>query len=1387
MAELDSDWYFGSRISNEPKSDYSESSDETFIDTENRAVDNNTNDTSIKDTDLNSEFQSLIIDLDSSSGEESDSSLEEVISLKLNKLKQEQMRLTLLKEKSSATAETLHVDLNEVIMINDPLNNPQILSSSSPDLEDHDNNSNNTAYQIPEFPSCPLGSNKESAIHILKTSKFKQSTKLFAPPISNVNDGSAWIPKSKRSRLPIETRKEDIIKIIRDNRVIVLSGSTGCGKSTQVPQYILDDCLQRGAPVNIICTQPHHIGAISLAHHVALERNTKLHGQVGYHVNGKCGYSAITRLRYVTTMILLEMLKTDRYLASFTHVIMDEIHERNIDDDVMMSHLCVILRKNPALKLIIMSATMNVKKFANYFHEFEAEKDGFVNEIPWIDISKKAFPVDVFYLEDVYQALDTPLSQRGAIMNDPKKPFMMQEHCDVFINWIFQCHVQTPADEAFLVFSPGIAIIAEVEGRLMSMFPYTDGKPTPAISLIKLHSTITIDEQCLVMQRPKPCYRKIILATNIAESSITVPDVCIIFDSCLRKDLLYDKETRCYSLNEQWISKDCAEQRRGRAGRIYRFVPKEFFENLPDERTPEICRTPLNSLLLRCIYGNLGDPQELLSHCIDPPDDTAIEHALEDLEVTGAVIKSKKNIKGSDDWVQGGLVAYEYEITRLGIILAQVPLDLHSGLLVIYGAIFGALYDCMIIAAILQNKGVIVESPNQEIATSAALKRFHLDLPDCQPLHGGSDLIAQLRGYLLWEETTQNDDDFDQSKELTWCQQQSISLYWIREIQDLVITLRESLSHQGLCSPATKEERDKTHRNHIFNPNLIDNIHASNGNDLEDEEEKSGTSQETTYSRDIKQAILFLDMAAASEEISSLKKKKSSSELPELNLHNNHSNSNSRICETPRIIQKKTNPWMNVFDYEYEITSNQVKLKREPNILLINILLVTVFHHNMLRVVPNIDSHTFKNCPENFNRGHTIEFLARILPPKSKIIETFEKDIGIVQKISHPDNEQFSSDAEFESCYIEFAKPCKLLWTHSTIRNVPTLPDAVFLAHKYTSSSSNFEDTKEVRFYTVNGSPETSVALSPIFHKQSTRVFASKSSLFFPLIITPAEYKYYTVCAGKLLAVDHGKLDVGEYITCLIAPLNSEKNVGDIILALFANKLINNDPLCGWHVNVNLTQHPIFDQKPLDFDSRLIDSFRYFLKQALVEEQPMVNESLSENLFDDDFLSFTSSSYSNNCENLTNIWRTCKITPDQAGKGLIRTILLLIFSDLVAKVRESYPISEITPKELHDMISKTPKPIILDVREKDEQSRGIIPTAIPLSRGVLERDVERKVVSIDEVNVDNGRNIIVYCAGAESLIRLGYKKENVKSLTGGYDEWKEGGFEVAGYDSSQKS
>ena len=127
-------------------------------------------------------------------------------------------------------------------------------------------------------------------------------------------------------------------------------------------------------------------------------------------------------------------------------------------------------------------------------------------------------------------------------------------------------------------------------------------------------------------------------------------------------------------------------------------MTKDFYCCLNDERNPEIKRTPLNSLLLRSIYANLGDPRELLSHCLDPPDVTSVNNAIEDLEATGAVIKSREIAKEDDGWIQGSVISYEYEVTRLGTVLAQLPLDLHSGLLVVYGAIFGCLYDAMIIA-----------------------------------------------------------------------------------------------------------------------------------------------------------------------------------------------------------------------------------------------------------------------------------------------------------------------------------------------------------------------------------------------------------------------------------------------------------------------------------------------------------------------------------------------------------------------------------------------------------------------------------------------------------------------------------------------------------------
>ncbi|CAG8514169.1 20727_t:CDS:10 [Dentiscutata erythropus] len=1300
----DIDWYFGS-LASIPKNDsvaLTASSKNSYLDVQTQESKNGKNAQKIDDA--NNEFvrtdtdtfstladcicsASSLADSDESYSEDStsedddDSSAEDIV-FDLKKLQREQVKLNLRKK----------------LLTNGSLNEGVNLSSNGSDtsnsLQLEGAPENGYIEHASRNSLCPVKSAQRPSVYMLNYKKFKASTKYFSPPDSHIDDGSAWIPKVKRTRLPIESRRDDIVNIIRENKVVVLSGSTGCGKSTQVPQYILDDCLQRNTSVNIICTQPRRIAATSLAHRVSSERGTKLRGQVGFHIGGKNGYSSSTRLLYVTTGILLEMLKADRYLKSYTHVIMDEIHERNVDDDLMMAHLCEIMRMNPSLKLIIMSATMNVQKFTDYFREFETEKDGITSKIPWIDIPSKNFSVDVFYLEDVCQGLEVTEAYQTLIMNEPKKPAMMQERRDVLINWIMHCHVTCSADEAFLVFLSGISIIAEVEDQLMFCneqqrcgMMQNGGKPIPFMTVIKLHSTVTIDEQCVIMQRPKSNHRKIILATNVAESSITVPDVRIIFDSCLRKDVYYDKAARCYSLNEQWISKDCAEQRRGRAGRVgpgvlYRFVPKRFYDQLCEERTPEIRRTPLNSLLLRCIYANFGDPRTLLSHCIDPPDDTAVDYALEDLETTGAVTKSNPIIKETDDWVQGSVITYEYEVTRLGSILAQLPIDLHSGLLVVYGAIFGSLYDTMIIAAILQNRGVIVQPPNQEIAISAAMKRFHLNLPDEYKLQGGSDLISHLRAYLFWEETTQNDSEFDRTEELNWCQQQFISLYWIREIQDLVITIRESLSYQNICSPPTKQERDKIRRNRVNNSHLIIPDESLEYSDLDTEQ----------Y---IDSAIHILDLSTLDERqqdddnlisetlmTNKLKDHQSSSKL---------STSVYQITSNLRTL----NPWMNVFDRQYEIISKKVQLRREPNVLLLTTLFMAAFHQNLFRVTPCNDTRVFKNCPSEFNRNHTIEFSAKVLPPRQVLVETFEKDIGIIQKMVHPDSELLGPDGDYEYSYVEFAKPAIPLWTHSRYRartksflcnHIEShLPDAVFLAPKlrtvkngvwadannvnsangtnntnstnnigatsYTVGSSLYpEDQKKLRFSGINGCPETATALSPIFHSKSTRAYQSKTSLFFPLIINDGEHKNYAVCAGKMITVDHGKAHVAEHITCLIGPPNTTNNVGDVILSVFANKIIERDGI--WNVHVNLTEYPLFDVKPLEIDKRLINSIRYFLKQALFEKEPKVEDMGGD-------YSKKNIPYLLTQQEIIKVWEQCRITPDYAGKLLVESILIL--------------------------------------------------------------------------------------------------------------------------------
>jgi hypothetical protein len=568
-----------------------------------------------------------------------------------------------------------------------------------------------------------------------------------------------------------------------------------------------------------------------------------------------------------------------------------------------------------------------------------------------------------------------------------------------------------------------------------------------------------------------------------------------------------------------------------------------------------------------------------------------------------------------------------------------------------------------LLLATLQNRGVIVQPLNQEISISAALKRFSLDLPDDYPIQGGSDLISHLRGYLHWEEMTQHDKNFDLSKELSWCQDQFISLYWTREIQDLVISIRESLAYQGICSPPTKEERDKIRRNR----NMINDF------EMNKEFEESTGNTESDSIDNIDQAIHILDIAAYDE---SSNMTETSQEKPIVNVYRTRSHYRTKLSTPVHQITNNAravlNPWMNVFDRTYEISTRPIKLDREPNVILLTILLTAAFHQNLFRVTPNQDNRIFKECPEEFDRNHTIEFSAQILPPKHVMIEALARDIGVVCKIVHPDDfpDTKLSETQEQYCYVEFAKPAKPIWTHSRDRNKPKLPDAVFLAPKFRTVKNGIwteglgnitghnltgysEDMKKLRFSGVSGCPEISTGLSPIFRLKS-RVYPSKTSLFFPLIIDSNEHQRYSICAGKLLAVDYGNSYIAEHITCLIGPLD-KNNIGDSILAFFANKVENNGAM-GWHVHVNLTQYPLFDSEPSDVKLDLIHAVRYFLRLSLSENNP-IDLNLNN---DNDNSNISNLEIPSTCREMVNVWNQRKMTADQAGKLLAISVLMIL-------------------------------------------------------------------------------------------------------------------------------
>ncbi|XP_049526547.1 ATP-dependent RNA helicase TDRD9 isoform X1 [Dermacentor silvarum] len=538
--------------------------------------------------------------------------------------------------------------------------------------------------------------------------------------------------------LPIMEHKADVLRMVDTYSTVVIRGATGCGKTTQVPQFVLDHCASKGVHCNIVVTQPRRIAAISVAHRVCQERHWSLGSIVGYQVGMDNQTSADTRLAYVTTGVLLERLIGKKDMNDYTHVIIDEVHERDQETDFLLLVVRKFLWSNSrGVKVILMSATINVEYFAEYFSSSLCER---LVSAPIIEISGKMKEVKEYYIDSLRTLGELPEF-------DPDDPSIAPESFRIAHRLIkvfdkIEAVEQkvdvnkerfAPNRGAVLVFLPGYEEISA----------FTDMLREDCISLrwtiLPLHSTVTQQEQQSVFLAPAKGHRKIILSTNIAESSITVPDIKYVIDYCLTKCLVCDPETKYSCLKMEWASKANCKQRQGRAGRVsegrlYRMIPEPFYRDvLPEYGIPEMQRCPLELTVLKVKKLALDEPRAMLGLCLDPPDLGDIERAILVL----------KEVSALTTVIGGTFYPYDGELTFVGKVMAQLPMDVCLSKMILLGFVFGVMEDCIIMAACLSIQSMF-SRPFQKMLEAYKSRMAWAE-------GSFSDCLAMLKAYKVWQ------------------------------------------------------------------------------------------------------------------------------------------------------------------------------------------------------------------------------------------------------------------------------------------------------------------------------------------------------------------------------------------------------------------------------------------------------------------------------------------------------------------------------------------------------------------------------------------------------------------------------------------------------------
>ncbi|KAG7562714.1 hypothetical protein FFLO_01874 [Filobasidium floriforme] len=665
----------------------------------------------------------------------------------------------------------------------------------------------------------------------------------------------------QRETLPIASFREEIVNTLKNNQVLVLSGETGCGKSTQLPSFILEDHLSRGLPCKIYVTEPRRISAISLAERVSRELGDKGvdaggagddGGLVGYSIRLESKMGRNTRLAFVTNGIALRMLEAGASgsegrgstFDEVTHIIVDEVHERSIDSDFLLIVLKSLMEQRPDLKIVLMSATLESEKISEYF-----------GGCPVLKVPGRTFPVKVGYLEDAVEfagwaitdkspyalkgrqnrnqlewaeepALDDDDEGETPVQADPKQlsSALYSQDTVKTVNLLDPKQIpyelvirlleelcleqKSPYSQAILIFLPGLNEIRKLHDLLQDHKSF--GMPQD-FRVYPLHSSISTENQGAVFEIPPEGVRKIISAST--ETGVTIPDITCVIDSGKHREMRYDEKRAISRLTETYIARSNASQRRGRAGRVqeglafHLFTKARHDTQMAGHPLPEILRLSLQDLALRIkiLKVKIGNTiAEGLSRALDPPLLVNITRAVNSLIEVGALTSTE-------------------QITPMGLLLSRLPVDVHLGKFLLFAALFRCLDPALTIAATLNSKSPFITPFGQESEADSIRSSFKT---------GNSDFLTIVNVFSIWRRMASTNPN----QARTFCRRNFLSYQTLQQIEELRQQLYSYLIDSQFV-PSTKADKDEISRAryHKGFRTMFVNIPAAYNENAEDE------------------------------------------------------------------------------------------------------------------------------------------------------------------------------------------------------------------------------------------------------------------------------------------------------------------------------------------------------------------------------------------------------------------------------------------------------------------------------------------------------------------------------------------------------------------------